>query len=90
MDYDALGDVIQALNSIDQARSQFPRNSENWTQLGYIYDALDSIEIDQIPDYSFRSPDFSYSLRCILCQNEEEHTAEQHYILASGIKVVQA
>lgn len=36
--------------------------------------------------YPWHGP-FTYSLRCVLCLNEEPHNAEQHAILSTGIEV---
>ncbi len=45
MNYDLLGDIIVALNSIDQAQSEFPRNSVEWHALGEIYKVLTGVDI---------------------------------------------
>lgn len=36
--------------------------------------------------YQWNGP-FAYSLRCILCRHEVEHSEEQHNILRCGIEV---
>jgi hypothetical protein len=41
------------------------------------------------PQYTFVGP-FAYSLRCLLCRMEIEHTRDQHDILRSGVKVAEA
>ncbi len=43
--YDAIGDIICALNHIDQAQSAFPRGSAPWIALGSIYRLLDHLDI---------------------------------------------
>lgn len=46
LDYDALGDIISALNHIDQAQSQFPRHSYAWAALGSIYRTLKTLDVE--------------------------------------------
>jgi Tfp pilus assembly protein PilF len=43
--YEALGDIIAALNHIDQAQSEVPRYSDAWVALGSIYRLLRSVDL---------------------------------------------
>lgn len=91
MNYDLLGDIIVALNAIDQAQSQFPRNSVEWLELGEIYKVLNGVDLipdlDQpIPPYVFSGP-FAYSRACTLCRQEVAHTEGEHLVLSRGIEV---
>lgn len=85
--YDLLGDIIVALNAIDQAQSQFPRGSEQWHDLKTIYLLLDLVEmpVKQEP-YAFSGP-FAYSRACTLCRQEVAHTEGEHLVLSRGIEV---
>jgi hypothetical protein len=49
--YEALGDIISALNHIDQAQSEFPRHSYGWSKLGEVYRQLKAI------DFSYEYPE---------------------------------
>lgn len=43
---EALGDIISALNHLDQAQSEFPRHSYAWVALGSIYRTLKTLDLD--------------------------------------------
>lgn len=45
IDYDALGDVIVALNAIDQAQAQFERGSRIWWDLQGAYEVLNNVDM---------------------------------------------
>lgn len=48
IDYDALGDVIVALNAIDQAQSQFERGSRVWWDLQGAYEVLNNVDMTPV------------------------------------------
>lgn len=89
INYDALGSIIEALNQIDQAQSEFPRDSEPWLALNSIYSQLMKVDISPAKEeeksifdvyataYGLQAK-FAYSLRCERCRNEVPHTQDEH------------
>jgi hypothetical protein len=63
--YEVLGDILSALNHLDQAQSEFPRNSEVWLALGKIYQSLLSVSIAPAECEFCCNPVTAHAYECI-------------------------
>jgi hypothetical protein len=70
INYEVLGDITSALNHIDQAQSEFERNSPQFVALGRIYQQLKRVDLDAV--YMDYDPENIYNLPSITQSIEED------------------